>query len=226
MLKYGNIYFQYILQYNIWILRIIFRHANTDDFMNSWNNYNIYLWDIKDSEPKLGIYGNGYIERKINVSGYKDLSIQYALRNSGSQPLESNDYCGLYSIQNGFKRYIHQWNWNDIDNLDGLIQLIYLPKLFDNADNICIGFNNNGTDGWYDRCYVTVTIFQGISKTPNISATNELDNNSDKKEVNIKTSTKTSTLIIIIIVSIIIIGCCLLCKNIISKIRNNKSIHV
>ena len=157
------------------------------------------------------IYGNGYIERKINASGYKGLSIQYALRNSESRRLESNDYCGLYFIQNGFKTYIHQWNWNDIDNLDGLIQLIYLPKLFENADNICIGFDNNGTNGWYDRCYVTVTIFQGISITPDISTTNELDNNSDNKEVNIKKSTKTSTLIITIIVSIIIVGCCLLC---------------
>ena len=158
---------------------MIFRSATADDFMNIWNNNNIDVFSIKTGEPKaaevqLSIYGNGYIERKINATGYNDLSIQYELGYSLSWPMEPNDNCGLYIKQNAIKTYINQYYGI---NVPATIQLSYLPKLLDSNDDIYIGFDNNGSDTSDDRIYIPVVIFQGIvtnspTNTPTKSPTN------------------------------------------------------
>ena len=149
----------------------IYRSATVADVVDFWSNNNIDKTLIKTGEPKdgelqLNIYGNGYIERKINATGYKDLSIQYELGYSVSWPMESNDYCGLYIKQNDIKIYINQYYGIDVP---GTIQLSYLPKLLDNNDDIYIGFDNNGSDGSDDRIYIPVVIFQGIVTNSSIS---------------------------------------------------------
>ena len=73
--------------------------------------------------------------------------------------LENNEYCGLYFKKNGVKTYIKIWNQEDIISISHYHQSFYLPKVLDNTSDICIGFDNNSTNG---QCYVRYTKLSGI----------------------------------------------------------------
>ena len=140
-----------------WIQR---RSRVFDDFLNDWDNRNIFGNTL--TIPWIGIYGTGYMERRIDATGYNNLYIQYMLTYSEDFILENNEYCGLYFKQNGIKTYIQIWNQEDIVSISHYHQSFYLPKLLDNTSDIYIGFDNNGTRSQNGQCYVRYTKLSGI----------------------------------------------------------------
>ena len=167
---YETLWFVYLCFYiekrYIYVCYILERGPHDYDEITPNNN-----WETSQTDQYLGslaIYAGGYIEQTSNSTGYKDLRLRFALRNSDNYPLEtsSGDKCRFYyKLNNGDKIYMNEWNYENIQAIEDVQQTINLPSTLYDSFPIHIGFDAIGNGGSNDRVYVVRISMQGIPIT-------------------------------------------------------------
>ena len=120
----------------------------------------------------IGIHDGGFIKRVINTEGYNDIRITFDLKNSGSEPIEDDDYARFYYTINADNDTNEiRWYDDDINTNKWITQTINLTDNFDNNKGLFIGFENKGNQGEHDRFWIRDITLQGIP-IPTNSPTN------------------------------------------------------